>query len=134
MKLTDAFGLPPALRHATTPLQPGLEELEAHMESTTTLNPGIQGPVSLDNFGNYFYYNDFYSDVRPFEVKHDFDFCKLGGAETVNYDLERHIRRYSSSKLRKKNFRHAGVLAKSGVLTEKDSISQNHEMLKCTNN
>ena len=46
MKLTDAFGLPPALRHATTPLQPGLEELEAHMESTTTLNPGIQGPVS----------------------------------------------------------------------------------------
>ena len=28
------------------PLQPGLEELEAHMESTTTLNPGIQGPVS----------------------------------------------------------------------------------------
>ena len=28
----------------------------------------------------------------------------------------------------------AGVLAKSGVLTEKDSISQNHEMLKCTNN
>ena len=46
----------------------------------------------LDNFGNYFYYNDFYSDVRPFEVKHDFDFCKLGGAETVNYDLERHIR------------------------------------------
>ena len=60
----------------------------------------------LDNFGKYFYYND----------------------------LERHIRRYSSSKLRKKNFRHAGVLAKSGVLTEKDSISQNHEMLKCTNN
>ena len=41
--------------------------------------------------------------VRPFEVKHDFDFCKLDGAETVNYDLERHIRRYSSSKLRKKN-------------------------------
>ena len=33
--------------------------------------------------------DDFYSDVRPFEVKHDFDFCKLGGAETVNYDLER---------------------------------------------
>ena len=69
----------------------------------------------LDNFGSHFYYNvrpvehdldylsnhgadDFYSDVRPFEVKHDFDFCKLGGAETVNYDLERHIRRYSSSK------------------------------------
>ena len=47
--------------------------------------------------------DDFYSDVRPFEVKHDFDFCKLDGAETVNYDLERHIRRYSSSKLRKKN-------------------------------
>ena len=42
--------------------------------------------------------DDFYSDVRPFEVKHDFDFCKLDGAETVNYDLERHIRRYSSSK------------------------------------
>ena len=40
------------------------------------------------------------SDVRPFEVKHDFDFCKLDGAETVNYDLERQIRRYSSSKLR----------------------------------
>ena len=38
------------------------------------------------------------SDVRPFEVKHDF--CKLDGAETFNYDLERHIRRYSSSKLR----------------------------------
>ena len=42
--------------------------------------------------------DDFYSDVRPFEVKHDF--CKLDGAETFNYDLERHIRRYSSSKLR----------------------------------
>ena len=78
----------------------------------------------LDNFGKYFYYNvrpvehdrdylsnhgadDFYSDVRPFEVKHDFDFCKLDGAETVNYDLERHIRRYSSSKLRKMRKMHS---------------------------
>ena len=57
--------------------------------------------------------NNFYSDVRPFEVKHDFGFCKLDAAETIiyfyfygygallHYDLERHIRRYSSSKLRK---------------------------------
>ena len=52
-----------------------------------------------DDLGKHFFH-DFYSDVRPFEVKHDFDFCKLDGAETVNYDLERHIRRYSSSKLR----------------------------------
>ena len=78
----------------------------------------------LDNFGNYFYYNDFYSDVRPFEVKHDFDFCKLDGAETVNYDLERHIRRYSSSKLRNEKGTQAGVLAKSGVLTEKDKMPE----------
>ena len=84
------------------------------------LSPGINHKVQsesvtarrpvdddLDNFGKYFYYND----------------------------LERHIRRYSSSKLRKwEKCTQAGVLAKSGVLTEKDSISQNHEMLKCTNN
>ena len=79
--------------------------------------------------------DDFYSDVRPFEVKHDFDFCKLGGAETVNYDLERHIRRYSSSKLRNEKGTPAGVLAKSGVLTKKDKIAQNHILaMKCTNN
>ena len=56
----------------------------------------------LDNFGKYFYYND----------------------------LERHIRRYSSSKLRKKNFRHAGVLAKSGVLMKKDLHLQKEKMLR----
>ena len=79
--------------------------------------------------------DDFYSDVRPFEVKHDFDFCKLDGAETVNYDLERHIRRYSSSKLRNEKGTPAGVLANSGVLTEKDKITQNRILaIKCTNN
>ena len=109
MKLTDAFGLPPALRHATT------------LESKTTLSPGIYRllepkhnhkynvrPVEHDlDYLSKHGADDFYSDVRPFEVKHDFDFCKLGGAETVNYDLERQIRRYSSSKLRKMRKMHS---------------------------
>ena len=60
----------------------------------------------LDNFGKYFYYND----------------------------LERHIRRYSS-KLRNEKNALAGVLANSGVLTEKDKIAQDHILaMKCTNN
>ena len=69
------------------------------MESSTTTSVQVSNkynvrPVEHDlDYLSKHGADDFYSDVRPFEVKHHFDFCKLN-------DLERHIRRYSSSKLR----------------------------------
>ena len=73
----------------------------------------------LDNFGKYFYFNDFCTvdDDLGKHFFHDFyvarlqynvptgDLCTIDFTcrylHTFDYDLECHIRRYSSSKLRK---------------------------------
>jgi len=162
VKLTDAFGLPPAPRHATTLWSQGPASarfggaggaygVNDHPQSRYKLQPyfsSIDEPSQHDDLGKHFFH-DFYVAQLQYNVPtgdlctidftcrylHYFDFCKLDGAETVNYDLELHIRRYSSSKLRNEKGTQAGVLAKSGVLTEKDKIAQNHILaMKCTNN
>ena len=100
---------------------PVSKELGALMESTTTLSPGtscsptsaaLTSPVSRrngaddfctvdDDLGKHFFH-DFYVAQLQYNVptSDTIDFtCRY--LHTFDYDLECHIRRYSSSKLRK---------------------------------
>ena len=107
------------------------------------LSPGIsqpQSPVSKrdepDDLDGKHYYDFYSAQLQNLEVDY---FSMKDGADDFRLRLgaphQSHSKGIARRNMKMRKCTQAGVLAKSGVLTEKDKIDQNHILaMKCANN